>query len=94
MLVNHNSPGSSGLRRGAALCRYRDGGGGADFQVAVSFDYAGGANPDGALVQGANGNLYGTTFDGAISNYGTVFEMTSAGKLTTLYTEDLCRSSS
>jgi uncharacterized repeat protein (TIGR03803 family) len=39
-----------------------------------------GATPTGSLVQAANGNLYGTTF-----NPGTVFEITPAGKLKTLY---------
>jgi uncharacterized repeat protein (TIGR03803 family) len=38
-----------------------------------------------ALVQATNGNLYGTTFYGGANNYGTVFEITPAGKLTTLY---------
>lgn len=45
-----------------------------------------GLNPEGGLVQAANGNFYGTTYDGGSGPYGTVFEMTSAGTLTTLYT--------
>ncbi len=49
-----------------------------------------GAQPGAALVQAANGNLYGTTSAGGASTpcdggCGTVFEMTLAGKLTTLY---------
>jgi uncharacterized repeat protein (TIGR03803 family) len=38
-------------------------------------------------VQGKKGNFYGTTFGGGAHSYGfgTVFEITSKGKLTTLY---------
>ena len=41
--------------------------------------------PYAGLIQGANGNLYGTTFLGGASGNGTVFEITPAGQLTTLY---------
>ncbi len=34
-----------------------------------------GASPRGTLVVDASGNLYGTTFQGSISNYGLVFEL-------------------
>ncbi len=44
-----------------------------------------GQNPSSSLVQGANGNLYGTTTNGGTANDGTVFEITTAGKLTTIY---------
>jgi uncharacterized repeat protein (TIGR03803 family) len=47
---------------------------------------ADGSNPESALVQATNGDFYGTTtFGGGINNLGTVFEITSGGKLTTLY---------
>jgi uncharacterized repeat protein (TIGR03803 family) len=46
----------------------------------------------GSLVQGADGNFYGTTFEGGTnfkcifgSNCGTVFKITPTGALTTLY---------
>jgi uncharacterized repeat protein (TIGR03803 family) len=42
----------------------------------------------GSLIQGTNGNFYGTTSGGGAHNEGTVFEITPAGKLTTLY--DFC----
>jgi uncharacterized repeat protein (TIGR03803 family) len=46
-----------------------------------------GINPEGALVQATNGDLYGTTnFDGANSGWGTLFKMTPSGALTTLDT--------
>lgn len=46
---------------------------------------ADGVAPWGTLIQGSNGNLYGTTVAGGTANLGTVFEITTAGKLTTLY---------
>jgi uncharacterized repeat protein (TIGR03803 family) len=44
-----------------------------------------GGRPQGGLVQGANGNLYGTTTIGGAHEAGTVFEITTTGQLTTLY---------
>jgi uncharacterized repeat protein (TIGR03803 family) len=46
---------------------------------------ADGGIPNG-LVQGSNGNFYGTTSSGGADDGGTVFEITPAGKLTLLYT--------
>ena len=46
-----------------------------------------GAGPDGRLVQGSDGNFYGTTTWGGIrSDGGTIFKITPSGTLTTLYT--------
>ncbi|HUD49183.1 MAG TPA: choice-of-anchor tandem repeat GloVer-containing protein [Candidatus Baltobacteraceae bacterium] len=52
-----------------------------------------GNRPVGALVQGTNGNFYGAANQGGDSGispyyypYGTIFEMTSGGTVTTLYT--------
>ena len=47
-----------------------------------------GATPLAGLVQGANGNFYGTTWAGGANDVGTVFEITAGGKLTTLYSFD------
>jgi len=49
---------------------------------------ADGAEPWGGLIQATNGNLYGTTEYGGANNYGTVFKITTAGKLTTLHSFD------
>jgi len=44
-----------------------------------------GLQPEGALVQAASSNFYGTTGGGGAYNGGTVFTVTPAGALTTLY---------
>jgi uncharacterized repeat protein (TIGR03803 family) len=44
-----------------------------------------GSHPLAGLVQGANGNFYGTTYQGGLSSEGAIFEMTPAGAVTPLY---------
>jgi len=47
-----------------------------------------GEDPVAALVQGSDGNLYGSTrgvFAGGLTNDGTIFQITTAGQLTTLH---------
>ena len=44
-----------------------------------------GTGPNGWLVQGYDGNFYGTTGSGGANGYGTVFKITSGGALTTLH---------
>jgi uncharacterized repeat protein (TIGR03803 family) len=47
----------------------------------------GNAYPQSSLIQGVNGNLYGTSYGLASSNeYGTVFEVTTSGTVSTIYT--------
>ncbi|HZQ21801.1 MAG TPA: choice-of-anchor tandem repeat GloVer-containing protein [Terriglobales bacterium] len=58
------------------------------FTNVYSFSGADGANPYAGLVQGPDGNLYGTTIDGGANGSGNVFRITTSGKLTSLY--DFC----
>ncbi len=44
-----------------------------------------GASPTGGLVQGADGNFYGTTLGGGTGNSGTVFKVTPQGQEVVLY---------
>ncbi len=44
-----------------------------------------GTNPTGGLVQGADGNFYGTTVSGGSAGHGTFYKMTPRGLVTTLY---------
>jgi len=53
--------------------------------VLHSFSGPDGSNPISGLVQGADGNFYGTTYGGGTANgTGTVFKMTPSGTFTTL----------
>jgi uncharacterized repeat protein (TIGR03803 family) len=62
------------------------------FTVLHSFDFTDGAYPYAGLIQGRDGKLYGTTFGGGCGQgdqgegCGTVFKITTGGKLTSLYT--------
>jgi len=47
-----------------------------------------GAGPAGGLVLATDGNFYGVTDGGGANNFGTVFRITPAGKLTTLHNFD------
>jgi uncharacterized repeat protein (TIGR03803 family) len=58
------------------------------FRTIHSFDVTDGYNSQSPLIQATDGNLYGTTpVGGALgeSGLGTIFKMTPAGELTTLY---------
>jgi uncharacterized repeat protein (TIGR03803 family) len=45
----------------------------------VSFDGTNGAGPQSGLIADANGNLFGTTFEGGAIGDGTVFELIGSG---------------
>jgi len=56
------------------------------FTIPFSFDGTNGGYPTGALIQGADGNLYGTTkYDDGANGGGTIFKITPGGAQTTLY---------
>ena len=46
---------------------------------------ADGSRPGGALIQATDGNFYGETTKGGASDFGTIFEITPTGKLTTIH---------
>lgn len=46
---------------------------------------ADGGDPEAGLVQGTDSSFYGTTLHGGVSGTGTVFQVTSAGTFTSLY---------
>src|SRR5215472_15325398 len=52
------------------------------------FDFMDGDGPHAGLVQGTDGNFYGTTVYGGTNNDGTVFKITPEGTLTTLHSFD------
>ena len=49
------------------------------------FTGADGDSPSGSLTLGADGNFYGTTFEGGYFGYGVLFKVTPAGSLTVLH---------
>jgi uncharacterized repeat protein (TIGR03803 family) len=53
--------------------------------VLYSFAGADGAIPVAGLILDAKGNIYGTTYGGGASGFGTVFQITSAGTEKVLY---------
>jgi uncharacterized repeat protein (TIGR03803 family) len=55
------------------------------FKTIGSFTYTNGYYPIAPLVQGTDGDLYGTTWEGGASGIGSVFRVTSKGKITTLH---------
>ena len=55
------------------------------FTVLVNFEGRNGKGPSGSLIQGVDGNFYGITAWGGATGNGTVFKVTPAGELTTLY---------
>jgi len=61
------------------------------FCSASSRSCADGVAPEAGVIEGSDGNFYGTTFSGGVSSVGggqpagTVFRLTPSGTLTTLY---------
>ena len=57
------------------------------FTTLGTFDLSNGQFPAGPIVQGFDGNFYGTTSEGGNNGteYGTVFRITPGGTITSLY---------
>jgi uncharacterized repeat protein (TIGR03803 family) len=55
------------------------------FRSVVDFTGPDGAGPEAALVQGLDGELYGTTYEGGVNNEGTVFRIKPSGQVFRLY---------
>ena len=53
--------------------------------VLYNFDGMHGNQPVGPLVQGRDGNFYGTTTEGGTNNAGVIFKVSARGKLTVLH---------
>jgi uncharacterized repeat protein (TIGR03803 family) len=54
----------------------------------VLYSFAGGSDgehPYAGVIQGSDGNFYGTTYQGGTSGFGTVFKLTPSGTETVLY---------
>jgi uncharacterized repeat protein (TIGR03803 family) len=55
------------------------------FTTRASFDSNNGQYPLSSLIQGTDGNIYGTTFSGGFYDFGTVFKMSQEGTLKRIY---------
>jgi uncharacterized repeat protein (TIGR03803 family) len=55
------------------------------FTLLQHFDHANGANPQGSLVEGSDGDFYGMTYSGGDNGQGTLFKITPTGALTVLH---------
>lgn len=58
---------------------------GSGFTIIHHFSGADGENPEGRLIVGADGALYGTTLVGGSANRGTIYKITTSGTFTSLY---------
>ncbi len=52
---------------------------GATFTVLHDFAYSDGSYPYAGLLQGTDGSLYGTTYEGGANGYGTIFKIDTTG---------------
>jgi uncharacterized repeat protein (TIGR03803 family) len=55
------------------------------FSVFVTFDGPHGATPESPVIQGSDGNFYGTTFNGGAQGFGAVYRVNAQGVVTVLH---------
>ena len=55
------------------------------FRVYVTFDGPHGSTPESPVIQGSDGDLYGTTFAGGAQGFGTVYQVNTSGGVTVLH---------
>jgi uncharacterized repeat protein (TIGR03803 family) len=55
------------------------------YTTLATFSGPNGSSPKATLVQGTDGNFYGTTSAGGANNQGSIFKITPGGVLTTIY---------
>ncbi|HEX4646815.1 MAG TPA: choice-of-anchor tandem repeat GloVer-containing protein, partial [Verrucomicrobiae bacterium] len=53
-----------------------------------TLNYTDGSYPHAGLIEGSDGNFYGTTFGGGANSNGTLFRITPSGQITTLVSFD------
>jgi uncharacterized repeat protein (TIGR03803 family) len=85
MLLAASWLGASGLQSVAQSAAQTESIPGTTFTTVHSFSGADGTKSFAGLLQGKNGNLYGTTYYGGANNDGEIFQITTAGKLTVLH---------
>src|SRR6202012_1583022 len=71
-----------GKRQDGTVYNYSDGA----LSTLVAFDYTNGGAPDADLTQGQDGSFYGAAAQGGSSGFGTIFNVTTNGDWTTLWT--------
>lgn len=77
MLYGTTYSGGSNMFYGTVFRMHKDGGG---YQILHSFSqYDDGQNPNAGLVEGSDGGLYGTTYNGGTGGAGTVFKLNKDG---------------
>ncbi len=63
-------------------------------KLTVLWNFKGGNDgkiPYAAPIEGTDGNFYGTTYQGGTGPFGTIYQLTPSGKLTTIYQFDAIR---